>query len=56
MDSIGGKSMTLLVVTISPSIFDIEATKSSLQFAEQTGRVTNHVGRLNLINKVAETI
>jgi len=46
MDSIGGNSRTLLIVCISPSLFDIEATKSTLLFAENTGRIKNHIGKL----------
>ena len=46
--------MTLLVVNISPSVYDIEATRLSLEFALQTGRIKNHVGVLPL-DKQEET-
>jgi hypothetical protein len=39
MDSLGGLSQTLMMVNISPSKFDIEATKETLKFAELTGRI-----------------
>jgi hypothetical protein len=40
-DSIGGCAKTLMVVTISPSMYDLEATMSTLKFSEQTGLIKN---------------
>jgi hypothetical protein len=50
----GGRCMTLIVVNISPSVYDIEATRSSLEFALQTGRIKNHVGVLPIMKKDPE--
>lgn len=44
MDSIGPASQTLMIVNISPSIYDIQATRETLLFAEQTGRIKSQDG------------
>ena len=44
MDSIGPASQTLMVVNISPSVYDLEATRQSLLFAEMTGRIKSQDG------------
>jgi hypothetical protein len=53
-DSLGGAAQTLLIVTISPSKYDVEATMSTLEFAEQTGRIKNRDGVLTIKQAVAD--
>lgn len=43
-DTLGGTSKTLVLVNISPSIYDMEATMDTLRFAEKTGRVKTQSG------------
>lgn len=38
-DTLGGSAKTLVLVNISPSIYDVEATMETLRFAEYTGRI-----------------
>lgn len=43
-DTLGGTAKTLVLVNISPSIYDMEATMDSLRFAEYTGRIKTKSG------------
>lgn len=43
-DSLGGSSKSLLMVMISPSIFDLEATMDTLKFAQRTGKAKGLIG------------
>jgi hypothetical protein len=47
-DSIGGNAKTSLIVNISPSKYDIEATKETLEFAEMTGKIKRREGLILL--------
>lgn len=47
-DSIGGGAKTLLFVCLSPSMFDVEATMDSLDFAKETGKIRNIPGLLKI--------
>ena len=40
-DSLGGNANTLMIVNISPSIYNIRQTKETLDFAKQTGKIQN---------------
>jgi Kinesin motor domain len=44
---IGGAAHTLMLINISPSEYDIEATLDSLKFAEETGRIKNKQGEMS---------
>ena len=41
-DTIGGNARSLMIVCISPSDFDKEATLDTLHFAQETGKIKNH--------------
>jgi len=45
-DTIGGNARSLMIVCISPSDFDKEATLDTLHFAQETGKIKNHYGGL----------
>lgn len=45
-DSLGGNAKTLMIVNISPSIFDLKQTRDTLEFATQTGKIKNQAGKL----------
>ena len=45
-DSLGGNAKTLMIVNISPSIYNLTQTRSSLEFAKQTGKIENKAGVL----------
>lgn len=45
-DSLGGNAKTLMIVNISPSIYDLTQTRSTLDFAKQTGKIENKAGVL----------
>ena len=47
-DTLGGTSKTLVLVNISPSIYDMEATMDTLRFAEKTGRVKTQSGLITV--------
>jgi len=36
-DSIGGRARTIMIVNVSPSIYDLQETFESLNFAKTTG-------------------
>ena len=40
-DSIGGNAITIMIVNISPSIYDKQETKDALTFAKTTGTIRN---------------
>jgi hypothetical protein len=42
-DSIGGKARTLMIVNMSPSVYDLQETMDSLKFARSTGQIRNIV-------------
>ena len=42
-DSIGGNAKTAMIVNISPSIYDIQQTRDSLEFAKSTGQIKNMI-------------
>ena len=44
LDSLGGSSKSLLLVMISPSVYDLEATMDTLKFAQRTGKAKGLVG------------
>lgn len=45
-DSLGGNAKTLMIVNISPSMFNLKQTKDTLEFATQTGKIKNQAGKL----------
>ena len=45
-DTIGGNARTLMIVCMSPSDYDKEATLDTLNFAKETGKIKNHYGEL----------
>ena len=47
-DSFGGNSRALMIVNISPSVWDIPQTKLTVEFAIMTGLVKNRAGQLQL--------
>jgi kinesin family protein 4/21/27 len=42
-DSIGGRARTLMIVSMSPSEYDLQETMDSLKFAQTTGQIKNIV-------------
>ncbi|XP_053213814.1 kinesin-related protein 9-like [Panonychus citri] len=52
-DSLGGKTRTSIVATISPSIDDCEDTASTLEYAQRAKRITNKPEANKRINKKA---
>ena len=40
-DSLGGNAKTLMIVNISPSMYNIRQTRETLDFAKQTGKIQN---------------
>lgn len=53
-DSLGGKALTLLIVNLSPTNFDLEATSDTLKFALNTGNLVMHKGRIPIMEKMTE--
>ena len=47
-DSFGGNSRALMLVTISPSVWDVPQTVLTLNFAKMTGLVKNRSGHLEI--------
>ena len=45
-DSLGGNAKTLMIVNISPSMFNVKQTRDTLEFAQQTGKIKNQAGKL----------
>ncbi|XP_045109557.1 kinesin-like protein KIF14 isoform X2 [Portunus trituberculatus] len=41
-ESLGGNSRTAMIATVSPSAVNIEETRSTLRYAQQTRRIINH--------------
>ena len=46
--------MTLMIVNIAPSNFDLEATMDTLRFAERTGKIRGSIGRIPMQAKMTE--
>lgn len=42
-DSIGGKARTMMIVNMSPSVYDLQETMDALKFARSTGQIRNIV-------------
>ena len=45
-DSLGGNAKTLMLVNLSPSIYNIDQTRNTLNFAMSTGMIVNKPGVL----------
>ena len=52
-DSLGGNAKTLMIVNISPSIFNVTQTRETLEFAKQTGKIQNQAGILITPNEIS---
>ncbi|XP_015784568.1 kinesin-like protein KLP2 [Tetranychus urticae] len=52
-DSLGGRTRTSIVATISPSVDDFEDTASTLEYAQRAKRITNKPEANKRINKKA---
>jgi len=47
-DSIGGNSKTIMIANIGPSKHDIDATRETLEYATQTGTITNKPSNISV--------
>lgn len=55
-DTLGGTAKTLVLVNISPSIYDMEATMETLRFALYTGRIKCQQGLMTSVSKKTLTL